>query len=157
MGESDDSGNANGRHPLSRQAHSTVVQRVLMYVSELGWRLFKNHVGSAWHGIVGEEFMISDKRGKFKVIELRKAYMITYGLRPGSSDLVGWQTVKITPDMVGDRIAQFCAIECKTGQYATITAEQRNFLQVVRKAGGYAAVAQLNGKEVILKEVEKDE
>ncbi len=142
---------------MSRQPHSVIVQRVLMYVSELGWRLFKNHVGKAWHGIVGEEFMIGDKRGNYKVIELRKAYMITYGLRPGSSDLVGWRTVKIRPKDVGKKIAQFCAVECKSGAYATLSDGQDNFLQQVRKSGGYAAMAQLNGDKVVLKEAEKDE
>ena len=128
-----------------------------MYVSELGWRLFKNHVGKAWLGTVTEEHMVSDKTRDYKVIELHRAYLMSYGLRPGSSDLIGWRTRVIRPEDVGKRIAQFCGVECKTGQYATITTDQRNFLQVVRKAGGYAAVAQLNGKEVILREVEKDE
>ena len=142
---------------MNRQPHSTVGQRVLLHVSELSWRMFKNHVGSAWHGQVTEEFMVSDKRGNYKVIELHKAYRITYGLRPGSSDLVGWRTVKIRQKDVGKKIAQFCAVECKSGAYATLSDGQDNFLQQVRKAGGYAAVAQLNSEKVVLEEVRKDD
>jgi len=155
---------------LSRQRHSTVIQRVLTYVSKQGWRLFKNAVGSGWAGKLVEDYMYSSPRkqiidgvaiysdgGRRKAVTLNNAQHITYGLRPGSSDLIGWRTVKIRPEDVDKRIAQFCAVECKTGQYATITTEQSNFLQQVRKAGGYAAVAQLNGEKVILKEVRKDE
>ncbi len=100
---------------MTSPRHGTIVQKVLLHVTLLGWRLFKNAVGSAWHGIVTEEGMVSDNKGNWKVIELHRAHKITYGLRKGSSDLPGWRTVKITPDMVGERIAQFCAVECRGG------------------------------------------
>ncbi len=128
--------------------HGALVQQVLIHVSRLGWRMFKNAVGSAWHGYVTEEYMISNKKGDHKVIELHKAYKINYGLQPGSSNLVGYRTVKIRPEDVGKRLAQFCAVECKTGQYALVTEEQRNFLSQVQKAGGYAAIATMRSEEI---------
>ena len=135
--------------------HGPLVQQVLIHATQIGWRLFKNAVGSAWHGIVTEEHMVSDKKGDQKVIELWKAHLFTYGLRTGSSDLVGWRTFKITEAMVGKRVAQFCAVECKTGQYATLTDEQINFLQQVKKAGGHALIARIGSDgKVNFEEVE---
>jgi hypothetical protein len=61
------------------------------------------------------------------------------GLHKGSSDLIGWKTVEITPDMVGQHVAIFTAVEVKTGSGRT-TAEQEQFLQAVRAAGGIGVV-----------------
>ncbi len=133
--------------------HGPLVQQILMHVSQLGWRMFKNVVGSAWLGTVTEEFMISDKKGPQKVIELWRAHRITYGLRPGSSDLVGWITRVIRPQDVGERIAQFAVVECKTISYSRATEDQRNFLDQVKKAGGYAAIGRQNDGKVELEEV----
>lgn len=133
--------------------HGSIVQKVLMHVSQLGWRMFKNAVGSAWHGQVTEEYMISDKKGPQKVIELWRAHRITYGLRRGSSDLVGWRTRRIKQEDVGKKIAQFSVVECKTVSYSKATEEQRNFLDQVKKAGGYAAIARQNGDNVELEEI----
>jgi hypothetical protein len=65
---------------------------------------------------------------------------VVYGLTPGSSDLIGWNSVEITPDMVGKRVAVFCAIEVKT-QTGRLSRAQENFLEAVKRAGGRAGVA----------------
>ena len=65
---------------------------------------------------------------------------VAYGLCPGSSDLIGFQTTLITPEMVGQSIARFVAIEVK-GPHTRLEAEQRNFLRVVSEAGGTAILA----------------
>lgn len=64
---------------------------------------------------------------------------IRYGLTPGSSDLIGWKTVTITPEMVGCRIAIFLAVEVKTPK-GRVTKQQQNFIDVVRRMGGIAEV-----------------
>ena len=58
---------------------------------------------------------------------------------PGTSDLIGWESVEITPAMVGKRIAVFVAVEVKDLDEAT--EEQLNFIEQVRAAGGLAGVA----------------
>ena len=65
---------------------------------------------------------------------------IHYGVgSPGGSDLIGWHTVEITPDMVGKRIAVFVAIEVKkpTGK---VTDAQQNFVDQVHSAGGISGI-----------------
>lgn len=65
--------------------------------------------------------------------------LVRYGLCTGSSDLIGFTTVTITPDMVGQQLAVFTAIEVK--DKGRPTPEQLRFLEVVRAAGGMAGVA----------------
>jgi hypothetical protein len=62
-----------------------------------------------------------------------------YGLGVGTSDLIGWKTITITPDMIGQRIAQFVAIEVKAADGCT-SPKQSAFLQSVSDAGGLATV-----------------
>ena len=68
--------------------------------------------------------------------KLRK---IHYGLMRGSSDIIGWKSVKITPDMVGKSVAIFTAIEIKTKK-GIVSDVQKNFIQRVLMAGGIAGV-----------------
>lgn len=82
-------------------------------------RLFRNNVGVAVHA---------------------DGSRVRYGLCPGSSDLIGWRSLVITPDMVGQRIAAFLAIEAK-GERGRPTAEQERFIRAVVEAGGLAGVA----------------
>ena len=65
---------------------------------------------------------------------------VQFGLARGSADLIGWRTVTITPEMVGQRIAVFTSIEVKTST-GRLTPAQHNWLGAVRSAGGIAGVA----------------
>lgn len=65
---------------------------------------------------------------------------VKYGVcNPGGSDLIGWTSIEITPDMVGQRVAVFTAAEVKTSRGKTTDA-QINFIDQVRKAGGFAGI-----------------
>jgi hypothetical protein len=81
-------------------------------------RLFRNNTGA-----------LKDAAGR----------LVRYGLCTGSSDLIGWNTITITPDMVGQQVAVFVAIEVK--DRGRPTPEQLRFIEVVRAAGGRAGVA----------------
>lgn len=59
---------------------------------------------------------------------------------PGGSDLIGWRSIVVTPDMVGHRVAVFTAIEVKTSS-GRATPAQRNFIHTVTQAGGFAGIA----------------
>lgn len=122
------------------RSETALIKKILIHVSQIGWRLFRNNVGQAWTGKVGEDGHLSFRNRDTYYIELYDARPLRYGLCVGSSDLIGWRTVQITSDMVGQRIAQFCAVEAKTVNMRAPTEEQRNFLRQVAKAGGYAAV-----------------
>ncbi|ABB56758.1 VRR-NUC domain-containing protein [Synechococcus elongatus] len=65
---------------------------------------------------------------------------VRFGLCPGSSDLIGLTRVTITPDMVGQTIALFTAIEVKTPT-GRVTPEQQSFIDFVQRSGGRAGVA----------------
>lgn len=68
------------------------------------------------------------------------ASRVPYGLVPGASDLVGWHSVTITPQMVGQRVAIFAAVETKAPR-GHKRAAQRQFIDAVLQAGGRAGFA----------------
>jgi len=72
---------------------------------------------------------------------IKKMRQIAAGLMaPGSSDLIGGTRVKITPEMVGQTILVFTAIEVKKeGGYPSPA--QKDFVDFVIENGGYAGVA----------------
>jgi hypothetical protein len=65
---------------------------------------------------------------------------VTFGLCPGSADLIGYTTVTVTPDMVGTTVAVFAAVEVKA-ERGRPTPEQTAWLQHVQAAGGRAGIA----------------
>ena len=75
--------------------------------------------------------------GKLKDVNGR---WVEFGLCTGSSDLIGWTSVEITPEMVGKKVAIFTALEVKTPKGRT-TDDQQNFINRVREAGGIAGIA----------------
>jgi hypothetical protein len=65
---------------------------------------------------------------------------VQFGLCKGSADLIGYRTVTITPEMVGQQVAVFTSIEVKTPT-GRIRPEQQQWLETVQAAGGIAGVA----------------
>ena len=59
---------------------------------------------------------------------------------PGGGDLLGWRTVTVTPEMVGQQVAVFTSIEVKTPT-GRIRPEQERWMRAVRAAGGIAGIA----------------
>lgn len=87
-------------------------------------RIFRNQVGS--------------------LPDPRTGRMVQFGLARGSADLIGWRTIVITPEMVGQRIAVFTSLEIKTPT-GRLAPAQRHWLQAVHQAGGIAGVARSVG------------
>jgi hypothetical protein len=102
-------------------------------------RMFRNNVGQGWQGQV-----VSREMG---AVVIQNARPLNAGLCVGSSDLIGWKTVTITPDMVGQQVAVFVAAEVKTAA-GRLTGEQTNFLNKVRAAGGLAVVVRDENQEI---------
>jgi hypothetical protein len=90
-------------------------------------RLFRNTVGEGWQGEVVQ------RQGS--TVLLRNARYVTFGLAPGSSDLIGWRRLQVGPGVV----AQFLAIEVKAPG-GRVADKQRHFSNVVRAAGGCAGI-----------------
>ena len=101
---------------MSEQA---IQQRIRLTCSRGPTRLWRNNTGR-----------LRDERGQ----------LVTFGLCPGSADLIGYRSVTITPDMVGTTLAVFAAVEVKTPT-GRPTSEQTAFLDHVTAAGGIAGIA----------------
>lgn len=63
-----------------------------------------------------------------------------HGLPKGFSDLFGWRAVTITPEMVGQTLAQFLAVELKA-EKCRPTPEQQTFIAAVQRDGCRAGIA----------------
>ena len=72
---------------------------------------------------------------------------IHFGLCVGSSDLIGWTSKTITPNMVGGKVAIFTAIEIKT-KTTRLSLKQHNFITEVKIAGGIAGVARSEAEAI---------
>jgi hypothetical protein len=83
-------------------------------------RIFRNQVGS--------------------LPDPRTGRLVTFGLAKGSADLIGWRTITIGPEHVGQRIAVFTSIEVKTPT-GRVTPQQRNWQAAVLEAGGFSGIA----------------
>jgi hypothetical protein len=102
-------------------AETTLQQRIRLALGthpEL--RLFRNQVG--------------------QLPDPRTGRMVQFGLARGSADLIGWRTLVVTPEMVGQRIAVFTSIEVKT-ERGRIRPDQHAWLGTVQAAGGIAGIA----------------
>jgi hypothetical protein len=100
-------------------SHEAKVQNTIRLALGRGLvRLFRNNTGA-----------LKDQQGR----------LVTFGLCKGSSDLIGWRSTTVTPDMVGRQVAIFVAIEVK--DRGRPTPEQQAFVALVRKAGGLAGIA----------------
>ncbi len=97
---------------------SNISKRIMLKLSE-SCRIFRNNVG----------LFTTNTGAKVKT-----------GLCKGSSDLIGWHTVEITPDMIGKKIGIFLAVEVKSSK-GRASKDQLNFRDKVNEAGGIAFIA----------------
>lgn len=110
-------------------SEAAIQQQIRLALSRAGVVAFRNNVGQ----------YTDPKTGR----------PIRYGLGVGSSDLIGWTPVVITPDMVGSTVAVFTACEVKTPT-GRPTEAQLNFIAQVLKAGGFAGIARSPGDAVVI-------
>ena len=115
------------------------MRRCMKRATEMGARLFRQNVGRAWTGEAEEV-----KRGGMRHVEagsviLRNARPFKSGVT-GMSDLIGWVPVVVTPEMVGQTVAVYTAVETKTLR-GRATEEQKAFVGVVYAAGGRSGIA----------------
>ena len=108
-------------HDYVANAETTLQQQIRLALgTHPDTRLFRNQVGS--------------------LPDPRTGRLVTFGLARGSADLIGWRTVMITPDMVGQQLAVFTSIEVKTPK-GRVSPQQQAWMAVVQGAGGIAGVA----------------
>ena len=100
-------------------SEQSIQQHIRIACSTGDTRLFRNNTGT-----------LKDQHGR----------PVQFGLCKGSADLIGYRTVTITPDMVGQQVAVFLSIEVKTPT-GRIRPEQQQWLEKIQAAGGIAGVA----------------
>lgn len=104
-------------------SEQAIQQQIRLACSTGATRLWRNNTGK-----------LRDERGR----------LVTFGLCPGSADLIGYRSVTITPDMVGQTVAVFCAVEVKA-ERGRPTEQQTAFLEHISSAGGRAGIARSIG------------
>jgi hypothetical protein len=107
---------------MAKQAETGVWKMVRLVLSPVGFRLFRNQ---RYKGPIVRNGKVTDS-------------WADCGLVDGASDLIGWRSFVITADMVGKRIAQFCAFETKIK--GKPSDDQNTFLSAVKRDGGVAEV-----------------
>jgi len=121
-------------------SEAILMRQIQVAVSKVGARIFRNNSALAWAGAVVKINTIRNITVGPGDVVIRNARPIHAGLCEGSSDLIGWQTKKITPDMVGLSVAIFTAVEVKTKKGKS-SQQQVQFLEAVKSAGGIAVIA----------------
>lgn len=120
---------------------------IMKACSQAGARVFRNNVAN---GLVGQMKRI-EKDGPVHLNVgdwvVRNGRRTQFGLCVGSSDLIGWKTITVTPDMIGKRIAVFTALEVKTTS-GSATPEQVQFVSAVANAGGMAGIVRSSDEAV---------
>ena len=120
---------------------SNIQQLVRLAASKLkGVRLFRNNVALAWVGDATQIKATMTVTLPPGSVVIRNARPLHAGLQKGSGDLIGWQSITITPDMVGTVIAKFVSVEVKTTKGGE-REDQVIWKNVVNQHGGAAIVA----------------
>lgn len=112
---------------------SAIGKRIMVLLSQkYGVCIFSNPVGTGWVG----RFV----RRMGEITFLEAARRIKYGLHEGMPDKIGWRSIKITPEMVGRRVAVLVAIEVKQpGNYASPI--QKQILKRLQDDGALSGIA----------------
>lgn len=122
---------------------TNISQRIKLAGAETATKLLRNNRGLFYTLDAVPSLMAAFARGGLKaakqlVSALRK---VAAGLDfKGSSDLIGWTIVEITPEMVGKKLAVFTAVEVKTatGQESE---DQAKFGALIERDGGIYILA----------------
>lgn len=115
-------------------SESAIQSLVRLSAARRHMRLWRNNVGA-----------LPDARGvpvRFGLANESKAFNKVVK----SADLIGWEPVTITPDMVGQTFARFLSVECKAADWRPSPNDpheqaQRNWADLVNREGGRAIFA----------------
>lgn len=122
-----------------RQEETNVVNGCLLRLAKLLSKCFRNRTAQGW---VGKSERVGNRKQVWVYpgdVVVRQAQPLHAGLCIGSSDIIGWTPIYVTPEMVGCRVAVFTAAEAKTAE-GRATDDQERFMNAVQQAGGIAGI-----------------
>jgi hypothetical protein len=129
------------------ESELNIMKKVMLKLSKNRVSIFRNNVGTGWIGRVFRvakpvKVFINNNPVQLNAgdIVIQEPRPLDAGLFKGSSDLIGWKTITIEPEMVGKQIAVFSSIEVKKHN-GKATKEQVLWIQNIRNAGGIGGVA----------------
>ena len=102
-------------------------------------RLFRINSGMGWAGR-------AVKFSKPSVVNVRPGDVLIkngqpfHGAPEGFPDLAGWESVTVTPEMVGQTVAIFKGVEAKTKAYSRLSKAQNAMRAIIEKMGGFFEV-----------------
>lgn len=142
---------------ISIKTSETNILKILMLkLSKCGVVIFRNNVGTGWIGKVHrvtKPVLVHINNAPIYLssgdIVIKDPRPLNAGLFNGSSDLIGWKTIEVTPEMVGKKLAVFTSIEGKKHN-GRISPTQAVWIQNVRNAGGIAGVARTDDEAEML-------
>ena len=116
---------------------TNIMRNIMLRASDIGYRLFRNNVGTAWRSLLGPK---GEKRMSDGRLLITDPILVRFGLHKGSGDLIGWKPVTITQDMVGKEMAVFTSVEVKTKK-GRLSKDQSHWNDQVNSSGGIGIVA----------------
>lgn len=121
-----------------------IQQRILLACGSGNARLWRNNVGTGW---AGPSTRVTAGNVRAVAQGLRPGDVVIRGGRPlhaglclGSSDLIGYRSLTVQPEHLGQRVAVFAAVEVKSAT-GRASSQQTAFLDHIRTAGGCAGIA----------------
>jgi hypothetical protein len=121
---------------MANSEETNLVRKIMLAMGKNpNIRIFRNNSGKCW---IGQPKMFNSPQSvcvKPGDVLVQQARYFEAGLCPGSSDLIGLEAVRITPEMVGTTVAVFVAVEAKLIN-GRVQQNQINFLEMVNKLGG---------------------
>lgn len=125
-----------------------IQQRILLACGNGDARLWRNNVGTGWAG-PATKVTAANRSAMAQALRpgdvvIRSGRPLHAGLCVGSSDLIGYRSLQVAPEHLGQRLAVFTAVEVKsvTGRP---TDQQAAFLEHIRRVGGRAGIARSVG------------
>ena len=118
-----------------------IMHEIMLAATQHGARLFRNHVGTAWHGTSVTRFTHANRIAvEVGDVLLKNGRPVKSGFGVGSHDLIGWVPKVITAADVGKTIPVFASCEVKDVD-GVVSDEQRNFFIAIKSVGGVTVIA----------------
>jgi len=98
-----------------------------------------NKAIAKWRALKPSLVLERNKRRLAVPVGYDKPVMLGW-MADGSSDWIGWESITITPSMIGRKVAVFVGLEAKRPEGGVVSKEQEEFLNRLKDDGGVAGV-----------------